>query len=167
MPNPPAETPSPDDDRRFLRRALSLAAKNVEHGDGGPFGALIVQNGRVIAEARNRVLSQNDPTAHAEVEAIRAACRKSGHFHLEGAALYASSERCPMCLAAAYWARVGRVVYANSRLQAAKAGFDDADLYRELCLPAADRRILVSQLTLTEADAPFTAWQNSPKRQIY
>ncbi|MDR0735264.1 MAG: nucleoside deaminase [Zoogloeaceae bacterium] len=167
MENPLAGAPSPDIDLHFLRRALNLAAENVERGDGGPFGAVIAQDGRVIAEARNLVLAENDPTAHAEIQAIRAACRKVGHFHLENCVLYASSEPCPMCLAAAYWARVTRIVYANSRLQAASAGFDDADLYRELCLPAAARRILVAQRTLAEANAPFAAWHNSAKRQMY
>jgi tRNA(Arg) A34 adenosine deaminase TadA len=167
MPRPPADTPSPEDDLRFLRRALALAAENAERGDGGPFGAVIVQNGQILAEARNQVLAANDPTAHAEIQAIRAACRKIGHFHLENSVLYASSEPCPMCLAAAYWARVSRIVYANARLQAANAGFDDDDLYRELALPHAARRIPITQLTLAEAAAPFTAWQNSAKRRIY
>ncbi|MDR1350561.1 MAG: nucleoside deaminase [Zoogloeaceae bacterium] len=167
MPRPSADTLFPDDDVRFLRRALTLAAENVERGDGGPFGAVIVQNGQVIAEARNQVLRHNDPTAHAEMQAIRAACRKSGHFHLEDAVLYASSEPCPMCLAAAYWARVARIVYANPRLQAAEAGFGDDDLYHELCLPAAARRIPIQQLTLADATASFAAWRNSAKRQAY
>jgi tRNA(Arg) A34 adenosine deaminase TadA len=167
MPHSSANTSTPKDDLHFLRRALKLAAKNVECGDGGPFGALIVQDGQILAEARNRVLAKNDPTAHAEIQAIRAACRKIGHFHLENSVLYASSEPCPMCLAAAYWARITRIVYANSRLQAASAGFDDADIYHELCLPAADRRLPAAQLTLADADAPFLAWQHSAKRQIY
>ena len=167
MPNPPDDTPSPEDDARFLRRALTLAMENVECGDGGPFGAVIVHNAQVIAEARNQVLARNDPTAHAEIQAIRAACRKIGHFHLENCVLYASSEPCPMCLAAAYWARVARIVYANPRLWAADAGFGDDDLYHELCLPAAARRIPIRQVTLAEANAPLAAWRNSARRQNY
>ncbi|MDR3159183.1 MAG: nucleoside deaminase [Zoogloeaceae bacterium] len=167
MPRPLADTPSPEGDVRFLRRALALAAENAERGDGGPFGAVIAQNGRMLAEARNLVLAANDPTAHAEIQAIRAACRKTGRFHLENSVLYASSEPCPMCLAAAYWARVTRIVYANARLQAANAGFADDDLYRELCLPAAARRISIAQRTLAEANAPFAAWQKSAKRRMY
>jgi tRNA(Arg) A34 adenosine deaminase TadA len=164
---PSAAAPFPEGDICFLRRALALAAENVELGDGGPFGALIVRNAQIIAEARNQVLSDKDPTAHAEIQAIRAACRKIGHFHLEDCVLYASSEPCPMCLAAAYWARVARIVYANPRAQAANAGFGDDDLYRELCLPFAARRMPLQQITLADAEAPFAAWQNSAKRQDY
>ncbi|MDR2364951.1 MAG: nucleoside deaminase [Zoogloeaceae bacterium] len=167
MPRPLAETLAPDDDVRFLRRALALAAENVERGDGGPFGALIVRDGQAIAEARNHVLSRNDPTAHAEIQAIRMACQAIGHFHLENCVLYASSEPCPMCLAAAYWARLARIVYANSRLQAGNAGFADDDLYRELRQPHAARRIPIQRIILTDADAPFAAWRNSARRQDY
>jgi tRNA(Arg) A34 adenosine deaminase TadA len=159
---------SPDaQETRFLRRALQLAAENATHGDGGPFGAVIVQDGQIIAEARNRVVADNDPSAHAEIEAIRAACRKLGHFHLTGCVLYASSEPCPMCLAAAYWARVARIVYANPRREAAAAGFCDDDLYEELRLAPRFRRIPCQQLELAEARAPFEAWGKSPYRRDY
>ncbi|MDR1888569.1 MAG: nucleoside deaminase [Zoogloeaceae bacterium] len=152
---------------RFLRRALELAAENADCGDGGPFGAVIVHNDQIIAEARNRVVVDNDPTAHAEVEALRAACKKLGQFHLEGCVLYASSEPCPMCLAAAYWARVARIVYANSRSEAAAAGFCDAELYQEFLLAPNDRRIPCRQLELPNARAPFEAWRISPHKRDY
>lgn len=150
-------------DRAFLLRAIQLAAENsadgVENPEGGPFGAVIVRDGKILAEGKNRVLANVDPVAHAEIEAIRAACQKTRHFHLTGATLYASSEPCPMCLAAAYWARIARIVYANSRAEAAAIGFDDADIYRELALPEQARRLTMIHLPLPEASLPLAAWK--------
>jgi guanine deaminase len=121
---------NPDD--FFLRRALELALKGSELGEGGPFGAVIVRAGKIIGEGWNRVVASRDPTAHAEIMAIRAACAAVDSFHLPDSTLYASSEPCPMCLAAAYWARIGRIVFANSRAEAAAIGFCDDELYSEL-----------------------------------
>ncbi|GHT90970.1 hypothetical protein FACS1894185_3310 [Betaproteobacteria bacterium] len=154
-------------DEAFLRRALELAQENVAKGDGGPFGAVIVQDGRIIAEGWNKVIATHDPTAHAEIEAIRAACRQIQHFHLSGATLYASSEPCPLCLAAAYWAKVARIVYANDRNEAAAVGFCDDDLYQEFRLPPESRRIPCQHLNLKDASAPFEAWRKSPRKQNY
>ena len=117
-------------DDRFLARAVELAAAGSERGDGGPFGAVIVRAGEIVGEGWNRVVAGKDPTAHAEIGAIRAACAALASFHLPGCTLYASSEPCPMCLAAAYWARIERIVFANSRAEAAAIGFCDDDLYQ-------------------------------------
>lgn len=151
----------------FLRRAIALAMKNVETGNGGPFGAVIVRAGEVVAEAGNSVFTTNDPTAHAEVNAIRAACARLGVFRLEGCTLYTSSEPCPMCLAACYWAHVDRIFFAANAEDAARAGFDDAFLYRELALPAAERTLPVKELLREEAQASFAAWDASPYKQPY
>src|SRR5487761_1508170 len=119
----------------FMRRAISLSREQMEHGGGGPFGAVIVKGGVIIAEGWNRVTSTNDPTAHAEIVAIRAACAVLGSFSLGDCEIYASCEPCPMCLAAIYWARLERVYYANTRADAARIGFDDDFLYREIAAP--------------------------------
>jgi guanine deaminase len=121
---------NPDD--QFLARAIDLAQQGSENGEGGPFGAVIVRDGKIIAEGWNRVVASGDPTAHAEISAIRSACAALGNFHLTGCTLYASSEPCPMCLSAAYWARIERIVFANSRAEAAAIGFCDDELYSEL-----------------------------------
>jgi tRNA(Arg) A34 adenosine deaminase TadA len=151
-------------DEAFLKRALELAYDNVELGDGGPFGAVIVKEGQIIAEGRNRVIAGCDPTAHAEIEAIRAACRRLRHFHLEGCTLYASSEPCPLCLAAAYWARIKRIVYANDRKIAAAIGFCDDDLYAQFNLPPEARQIPMLHLPLPQAQAPLLAWRDKNDR---
>lgn len=151
----------------FLRRAIALAVKNVETGNGGPFGAVIVRAGEVVAEAGNSVFTTNDPTAHAEVNAIRAACGQLGVFRLEGCTLYTSSEPCPMCLAACYWAHVDRIFYAANAEDAARAGFDDAFLYRELALPADRRTLPTEEMLREEAQASFAAWDASPYKQPY
>ncbi len=147
-----------DDDRRHLLRAVALAREHMEAGEGGPFGAVIVRHGQVLAEGWNQVTSSNDPTAHAEVVAIRRACRAVDTFALEGAVLYASCEPCPMCLAAAYWARLSRVVYASTRDEAAAAGFDDAFIYDEMPKDPTDRAIRMEHLPTPEASAAFAAW---------
>ncbi|MDR1646959.1 MAG: nucleoside deaminase [Zoogloeaceae bacterium] len=155
------------DDAAFLRRALELARENVERGDGGPFGAVVVREGRIIAEGWNRVIAACDPTAHAEIEALRKAGAALASFRLAGTTLYASSEPCPMCLAAAFWARVARIVYANPRLEAAKAGFDDDAFYAELALPLEQRQLPVEHLALPDANLPFARWREKADKTLY
>ncbi|HEY0837400.1 MAG TPA: nucleoside deaminase [Azospirillum sp.] len=142
----------------FLRRAIALSRTNMVASEGGPFGAVLVQDGRVVGEGWNRVTSTNDPTAHAEVVAIRDACRALGTYQLTNATLYTSCEPCPMCLAAAYWARVERIVYAATREDAAEAGFDDAHIYGEVALPIAERRLPMVCHLSDEARAVFGEW---------
>jgi tRNA(Arg) A34 adenosine deaminase TadA len=154
-------------DDRFLARAVELAARGSEAGDGGPFGAVVVRDGRVIGEGWNRVVADRDPTAHAEVNAIRAACAALGSFHLTGCVLYASSEPCPMCLSAAYWARIERIVYANSRAEAAAIGFCDDELYCELGRTGAARRIPAEHRPLPGATEPLLRWAARPDRTPY
>jgi len=154
-------------DLPFLREAITLARAGAASGVGGPFGAVVVHEGRIVGRGQNRVTSANDPTAHAEVVAIREACAALGRFHLEDATLYTSCEPCPMCLAAAYWAHVERIVHACTRDDAAAIGFDDAFLYRELAAPAATRRIpLIPQLH-DEGLAVFREWTENPRRVPY
>jgi tRNA(Arg) A34 adenosine deaminase TadA len=151
----------------FLQRAIALAIENVNSGQGGPFAALIVKNGKIIAEGVNRVTSGNDPTAHAEIEAIREACRVIGNFQLSGCDLYASCEPCPMCFGAIYWARPDRVFYAATAADAAAAGFDDAFIYQELRRPPGTRRLPVTQLLDPEALRPFQVWLSSSSKKPY
>ncbi len=145
-------------DRAFLARAVALSAERMRGGHGGPFGAVIVRGGRVIAEGWNEVTTANDPTAHAEVAAIRRACAAAGDFSLTGATIYSSCEPCPMCLAAIYWARLDRLVFANSREQAAAIGFDDAAIYDEVAKPISGRSMPTIHLPLPEAAAVFAEW---------
>jgi tRNA(Arg) A34 adenosine deaminase TadA len=156
-----------NNDDPFLTRAIELAQLGSEAGDGGPFGAVIVRDGRIIAEAWNRVVVSRDPTAHAEICAIRSACAQMGDFHLKGCTLYASSEPCPMCLAAAYWARIERVVFANSRSDAAAIGFCDDELYSELNRHFAERSIAMEHRPRPDALAPLKAWVGNPSRVAY
>lgn len=149
-----------------MRRAIALAVENVREG-GGPFAALVVKDGKVVAEGANRVTATNDPTAHAEVMAIRAACTALGTFQLTGCDLYTTCEPCPMCLGAIYWARPDRVFYASGKQDAAEAGFDDAFIYEEIELAPGDRRIPMAQLLGSEAAAVFAAWQDKPDRIAY
>lgn len=150
-----------------MRRAIALASENVRTGSGGPFGAVIVRNGAVVGEGVNCVTSQNDPTAHAEVSAIRAACRALGVFSLQGCEVYTSCEPCPMCLAAIYWAHIDRIWFANTSADAARAEFDDALLYREVTLPAAQRSIPSATFLHDEAWESFQLWLDSPNRIHY
>ncbi len=154
-------------DPALLRRAIQLATENVLSGAGGPFGALIVRDGRIIAEAVNTVTASNDPTAHAEVNAIRTAAAALGAFSLAGCVLYTSCQPCPMCLAAAWWARVDAIYYGASAPDAARAGFDDALLYDELRKPQAERQLPAMQLLRDEAWASFAAWIAAPNRIDY
>ncbi len=156
-----------DDDRRHLAHAVALSRRHMEANEGGPFGAVIVSGGRVLAEGWNRVTSTNDPTAHAEVVAIRRACEALGSFSLEGATLYTSCEPCPMCLASAYWARVSRIVYANTRDQAAAIGFDDAYIYDEVPKDPAARTLPMVHVPTDEADAVFADWLKKADRIEY
>jgi len=151
----------------FLHRAIALATANVVSMAGGPFGAVIVRDGRIVGEGANSVTATNDPTAHAEVNAIRAAAKALGSFTLAGCDLYASCEPCPMCLAAAYWARVDAVYYGASAGDAARAGFDDAFLYDELRKDRDLRKLRATQLLAGDAWASFAAWIASPNKIEY
>ena len=150
-----------------MRMAIELATQNVHTGKGGPFGAVVVRDGEVISAASNSVTSTNDPTAHAEVNAIRAACAKLGTFQLDGCDVYTSCEPCPMCLAALYWARCARIFYGNTAGDAAAAGFDDSFLYDEVKRPISERRIPIVQLLGDESIASFKAWTSSAERVDY
>ncbi len=151
----------------FLREAIALAIQGMQQRAGGPFGAVIVQDGVVVGRGFNRVLSTNDPTAHAEVVAIRDACTRLERRHLQGCTVYASCEPCPMCLAACYWAQVDRVFFGATAIDAAAAGFADDFIRRDLQLPLFERRLLLEPLLHEEALAPFTAWQAMVDRQLY
>lgn len=150
----------------FMRRAIALALENVRAG-GGPFGAVIVKDGRIIAEGVNRVTAANDPTAHAEIVAMRAACGALDSFQLLECDLYATCEPCPMCLGAIYWARPARVFYAGVAGDAAAAGFDDAVIYDELKRAPAQRRIPMTQILRDEALAIFSAWNQQVNKTRY
>lgn len=150
-----------------MRRAIELALLGVSTNQGGPFGAVVVKDGVVIGEGCNRVLGTNDPTAHAEVVAIRAASAHLGTFELRGCELFTTCEPCPMCLAAAYWARVDRVHFACERSDAARAGFDDATLYDEIAKAPAERTLPLVQTLRDEALATFQAWIDKPDRTAY
>jgi tRNA(Arg) A34 adenosine deaminase TadA len=164
---PHIEQQNADKDKEYLKRALELAEMNLTRADGGPFGALIIKDDKVISEAWNTVIVGNDPTAHAEINAIRIACEKLKHFHLTGCTLYASSEPCPMCLSAAYWARVDRIVFANPRAKAASIGFSDEELYHELALPMEQRKIAMRQMAIDGASDVISKWMMSKGEMVY
>jgi guanine deaminase len=157
-----------DPDARFLEQAIELAVRSASEG-GGPFGSIVVLGDEVVGTGNNQVVSSTDPTAHAEVVALRNAARRLGNHVLRGCVVYASCEPCPMCLAAAFWSRVDRVVYAASRHDAAAAGFDDEELYGELAAALGDgeRRLPVVALPTRRARAPFAAWAANPDRVPY
>jgi guanine deaminase len=152
---------------KFLRRAIQLATENVLQAKGGPFGAVVVRDGQIVGEGANAVTAHNDPTAHAEVNAIRAAARALGVFSLQGCELYTSCEPCPMCLAAAYWARLDAIYFGARAEEAARAGFDDAFLYQEFRKDAGERRMPSKQMLAEEARASFEAWIASPAKTAY
>lgn len=154
-------------DDQFLARAIELARQGSESGEGGPFGAVIVRDGKIIAESWNRVVASHDPTAHAEIGAIRTACANADDFHLHGCTLYASSEPCPMCLSAAYWARIERIVFANSRAEAAAIGFCDDELYSELNRHFSARSIVMEHHPLAGSLEPLEHWAANPCRIPY
>jgi guanine deaminase len=153
-------------DARWLARAIALATENVVNG-GGPFGALIVRNGELVAEGQNRVTATLDPTAHAEVVAIRAACQVIGDFSLAGATLYTSCEPCPLCLSAALWARVDRVVFAADRHDAARGGFDDLEFYELFARDRSTWNVAIDAVRPTNAAEPFDAWLANEARTDY
>ncbi len=157
-----------DRDREgFMRRAIELSAERMRAGQGGPFGAVIVRHGEIVAEGWNNVTTANDPTAHAEVSAIRTACARLGTFSLEGCEIFTSCEPCPMCLAAIYWARIDRIWFANTRADAAAIGFDDDHIYGEVAKPVDDRAIPTARLHLPEAEAVFAEWREKPDKVMY
>ena len=154
-------------DSQYLQQAIQLASEHMHLGHGGPFGAVIVQGTTVVGVGWNQVTSTPDPTAHAEMVAIRAAAVRVASFQLCGCVLYSSCEPCPMCLCAAYWARIDRIVYAGSREDAAAAGFDDADFYAELALPPAARQVPSQQYLREAAVAVFDQWKEMPNKVTY
>jgi guanine deaminase len=158
-----AHAPNPD----FLRRAIALATENVVGAKGGPFGAVVVRDGHIVGEGANAVTGTCDPTAHAEVNAIRDACKTLGTFSLAGCELYTSCEPCPMCLAAAYWARLDAIYYGCSADDAARAGFDDAFLYAEFQKEPQFRALMQRQMLATDARASFDAWMAAPVKIPY
>ncbi|HEY7459994.1 MAG TPA: nucleoside deaminase [Xanthobacteraceae bacterium] len=153
-------------DREFMGVALRLARRNAKSAEGGPFGAVVVFDGKVVGEGRNQVTTTNDPSAHAEIVAIREAGRALRRFDLKGCVIYTSCEPCPMCLAAAYWARVDKVVYSATQNEAAAAGFDDAFLYEELAKHQSERQLKTVQLKTDDED-PFAVWLANPNRIPY
>lgn len=157
-------TTTPD---AFMARAIALSLENVQQRAGGPFAAVVVKDGKIVAEGANEVTATNDPTAHAEVVAIRAACRKLNSFDLQGCEIYSSCEPCPMCLGAIYWARPERVYYANSAADAARAGFDDVFIYQEISRPHSERQIPMIQLAQDGALAAFRVWQQKEDKIRY
>lgn len=150
----------------FMQKAIELSVENVRNG-GGPFGAVIVKDGEIIATGVNRVTAQHDPTAHAEVSAIREACRHLGTFDLSGCEIYTSCEPCPMCLGAIYWARLDKMYYGNNKTDAARIGFDDSFIYDELALKPSERSLPSEVLLPEEAIKAFEAWTEKPDKQVY
>ena len=155
-----------EEDARFMELAIKLSEENVDLG-GGPFGAVIVRDGELIATGPNRVVPNNDPTAHAEVTAIRNACQKLGTFQLDGCTVYSSCEPCPMCLGAIYWAHIDRMFYGNTKTDAKNIGFDDSFIYDEIDLRIEDRRLKAQQLLPEEAIKAFQAWENDTDKIPY
>ena len=153
-------------DKLYMQRAIDLSIDNVKNG-GGPFGAVIVKNGEIIAEGVNRVTANNDPTAHAEVSAIRAACQKINDFKLNGCTIYTSCEPCPMCLSAIYWAGIKDIYYGNTKKDAEAIGFGDNFIYRELSLPTSQRSVPMRPMKRTEAQQAFRDWQKKEDKIEY
>jgi tRNA(Arg) A34 adenosine deaminase TadA len=154
-------------ERTFMEQAIALSLRNARSARGGPFGAVVVKSGRIVGEGVNRVTTARDPTAHAEVVAIRAACRKLRSHDLKGAVIYTSCEPCPMCLSAILWARIDRMVYANTRADAAAIGFDDAWFYDQVSRPVGRRALPAKRLLGREARRAFAAWADNPKKVPY
>jgi tRNA(Arg) A34 adenosine deaminase TadA len=156
------ESPNP-----FMQEAITMSRHSIQAGLGGPFGAVVVKDGKIIAKAHNQVTSSNDPTAHAEVVAIREACKALKTFQLTGCEIYTSCEPCPMCMGAIYWARPDRVYYGNTKVDAAKIGFDDQFIYEELEIPIADRKLSMTQLMQKEALEVFQEWEEKTDKVEY
>ena len=152
---------------KFMREAIRLSIQIMRRGKGGPFGAVVVRNGKVVGRGSNQVTSANDPTAHAEIVAIREACKRLKTFQLDDCDLYTSCEPCPMCLSAIYWARLGHVFYGNTRKDAAKIDFDDDFIYREVALPIGKRTLKLKPLLRDEALAAFAEWQRKADKVPY
>jgi guanine deaminase len=151
----------------FLKRAIGLSRTGSAAGHGGPFGAVVVRNGEIIGEGFNRVTSTNDPSAHAEIVAIRQACANIGNYQLDGCIIYCSCEPCPMCLGAIYWARPSAVYFASTKMDASAAGFDDAFIYRELEVLPQNRHIPMQYLPQQEAIETFGDWMKNPDKKLY
>ena len=151
----------------YMEETIGLAKTGIKKGDGGPFGAVIVRNDKIIGRGWNRVLTTNDPTAHAEIMAIRDACNRSGSYWLEGAEIYVTCEPCPMCLAAIYWARIAKLTFGASRDDAAALGFDDAFIYNEICLPQEQRKISIKRYGREQAVKIMQQWQELTDKQLY
>jgi guanine deaminase len=151
----------------FMRTAIRLSLEKMRLGEGGPFGAIVVRRGKIVGRGWNRVTSTNDPTAHAEVMAIREACRRLKTFRLDDCEIYASCEPCPMCLSAIYWARIEKIFYAGTRHDAAAAGFDDDFIFREVAKPISRRKISATQLLRDEARKVFAEWEAKPDKICY
>ena len=154
-------------EEEFMREAIRLSIENVESGNGGPFGAVVVKDGKIIARGVNNVTSFNDPTAHAEVSAIRNACKELGTFQLDGCEIYTSCEPCPMCLGAIYWARPDKMYFANTKNDAADIQFDDQFIYEEIEMPYADRKLITIPLLREEALEAFKKWQEKDDKIEY
>jgi tRNA(Arg) A34 adenosine deaminase TadA len=152
---------------RFMKEAIRLSRQKMRANQGGPFGAIIVRNGKIVGRGWNRVIATNDPTAHAEITAIRDACKKLKRFHLADCELYTSCEPCPMCLGAVYWARLKTVYYANTRADAAAIQFDDSLIYDEVRLPLPRRKIPMKPLLRREALKVFVEWENKADKVPY
>jgi guanine deaminase len=155
------------DRNEFIHKAIQLAVENVQHGRGGPFGALVAKDGQIISTGTNQVTATLDPTAHAEVVAIRKACQALGHFELTDCEIYCSCEPCPMCLGAIYWSRPAHVFFAAPGSAAADAGFDDSFIKGQICLPYQKQQLSISQLHYDQALAPFQAWKAKPDKIAY
>lgn len=153
--------------QKFMRLAIKLADKNVQKAIGGPFGAVIVKDGKIIAKSGNKVTLKNDPTAHAEISAIRIACKKLNTFDLHGCVIYTSCEPCPMCLSAIYWAHIDEIYYANTKEDAASIGFDDQFIYEEIALPYEKRKLPIQQMLRSEAINSFKLWDASEMKIEY
>ena len=151
----------------FMQEAIRLSFETMRNNTGGPFGAVIVKDGKIIATGFNKVVSSNDPTAHAEVVAIREACKVLNDFQLNGCEIYTSCEPCPMCMAAIYWARPDKVYYANSKTDAAEIGFDDDFIYQEIALPYTERKIPILRIMEKEALEAFKEWSNKNDKIHY
>ncbi len=160
-------SPTTAQDLEFMQTAIELAAQHMRAKDGGPFGAVVARGAEIVARGWNQVTSTNDPTAHAEITAIRAAAAALGSFQLRGCVLYTSCEPCPMCLAAAWWARVDRIVFAATRADAAAAGFDDAEIYREMSRPLDARTLPMREVMREQAVEVFSEWKRMPDKTPY
>ena len=156
-----------EEQKKFMREAIRISIENVESGNGGPFGAVVVKDGEVIGRGMNKVTGTNDPTAHAEIVAIRDACQNLNSFQLEGCEIYCSCEPCPMCLAAIYWARPAKIYYANTKRDAADIDFDDVFIYNELDLAIDQRKLPTIQLLRDEAQVAFSQWRESAQKVKY